>query len=326
MNSNMQKLLFILFMFSFFTRAAAQKEDVMHRNAIDRLQQLYNSGQYESIFRQFSKEMAAALPLPQTISFFSDLKRDAGNLLSYAFQRYEEGFASYATQCERARLLWFVSADKKGKINGLYIKPDAMASRPLLDRNISGLMLPVEGRWTVVWGGTTREQNYHVDVPAQRYAFDVVITDSSGRSFKNSGTSNEDYYAFGKEIIAPCAAEVLMVVDGVPDNTPGKMNTMFVTGNTVVLKTSHNEYLVFAHFKKHSIVVREGQRVEKGALLGLCGNSGNSSEAHLHFHIQDSGDMVASMGVACYFANIRVNGVTKKDYAPVKGEHIENGN
>lgn len=320
----MRRLLLLVVMFSFLTRAGAQKEEAAHRNAIVRLQQLYNTGQYENIFRLFSKEMAAALPLQQTVSFFSDLKRDAGALVSSTFRGYEDGFGVYATQCERARLWWFVSADRKEKITGLYIKPEMADGPALLDRNISGLRLPFNGSWTVVWGGTTREQNYHVDVPAQRHAFDFLVTDSGGKTFRNAGTMNDDYYAFGKEIIAPCAAEVVMVVDGIPDNNPGKMNPVFVTGNTVVLKTAHNEYLVFAHFKKHSIAVREGQRVEKGTLLGLCGNSGNSSEPHLHFHIQDSMDLNAARGVACYFDNLKVNGATKRDHAPVKGEKIEN--
>lgn len=311
-------------MFSFFTKAAGQKGENGHRAVMARLQQLYNDGQYEGIFQLFSKEMAAALPRPDALSFFADLKRDAGNLESYAFRGFEEGFAAYATECARARLRWFLSADRKGRITGLYIKPEPAAAAALLDRNISPLLLPFKGSWTVVWGGTTREQNYHVDVPAQRYAFDFVVTDPGGRSFKNAGTSNEDYHAFGKEIIAPCDADVVMVVDGIPDNIPGKMNTVFVTGNTVILKTVHNEYLLFAHFKKHSIAVREGQEVKKGTPLGLCGNSGNSSEPHLHFHIQDGIDLGSSMGVACYFENLKVNGSIKKDHAPVKGEKIEN--
>jgi uncharacterized membrane protein len=71
---------------------------------------------------------------------------------------------------------------------------------------------------------------------------------------------------------------------------------------------------------------KQGQKVSTGALLGLCGNSGNSSEAHLHFHLQNVEDMTKAIGAKCYFDQLKVNGVLKSDYSPVKGEKIEAGN
>ncbi|TXH29963.1 MAG: M23 family metallopeptidase, partial [Cyclobacteriaceae bacterium] len=153
---------------------------------------------------------------------------------------------------------------------------------------------------------------------------DMVIRDSSGKSYLTHGKTNADYYAFGKEIIAPCDGEVVLVVDGIKDNIPGEMNPIYVPGNTVIIKAATNEYLLFAHFKHYSIVVKEGQKVSKGQLLGLCGNSGNSSEPHLHFHIQNVENMMNATGVKCYFDNILVNGSLKSDYSPVKGDKIRN--
>ncbi len=120
--------------------------------------------------------------------------------------------------------------------------------------------------------------------------------------------------------------EVVLVVDGVKDNIPGVLNPIYIPGNTVIIKTATGEYAFFAHFKQHSIVVKQGQKVSTGALLGLCGNSGNSSEAHLHFHLQNVEDMTKATGVKCYFDQLKVNGVLKSDYSPVKGEKIEAGN
>jgi len=97
-----------------------------------------------------------------------------------------------------------------------------------------------------------------------------------------------------------------------------------VPGNTVIIKTQNNEYLFFAHFKQHSIKVQQGQKVKQGQLLGLCGNSGNSSEPHLHFHIQNVEDMNIATGVKCYFDKIIVNGREKTDYSPIKGDEIKN--
>jgi murein DD-endopeptidase MepM/ murein hydrolase activator NlpD len=175
-----------------------------------------------------------------------------------------------------------------------------------------------------VWGGDTKELNYHVESAAQKNAFDLVITDSKGSSFKTDGERNEDYYAFGKELIAPCEGEVVLVVDGIKDNIPGITNPIYVPGNTVIIKTRKNEFLFFAHFRQHSIIVKQGQVVKQGDTLGQCGNSGNSSEPHLHFHIQNIEDMSAATGAKCFVDRILVDGLRKSDYSPIKGEKIKN--
>lgn len=159
---------------------------------------------------------------------------------------------------------------------------------------------------------------------AQKNAFDIVVKDTKGNSFKTDGKSNEDYYAFGREIIAPSDGQVVLVVDGVKDNKPGEFNPIYIPGNTVIIKTANNEYQFFAHFKQHSIKVAEGQKIKQGQALGLCGNSGNSSEPHLHFHIQNVENMNIATGVKCYFDKIMVNGQMKIDYSPIKGDQIRN--
>ena len=120
------------------------------------------------------------------------------------------------------------------------------------------------------------------------------------------------------------AYKVVLVVDGVKDNIPGILNPIYVPGNSVIIKTQNNEFLVFAHFKQHSILVKQGQMIKQGQLLGLCGNSGNSSEPHLHFHIQNIEDMNSATGVKCYFDKIHVNGQLKTDYSPIQKEKISN--
>jgi len=134
----------------------------------------------------------------------------------------------------------------------------------------------------------------------------------------------EDYYTFGKELIAPCDGEIVLVVDGIKDNKPGELNPMYAPGNSVIIQTDKNEYLFFAHFKQNTIKVKQGQKVKQGELLGLCGNSGNSSEPHLHFHIQNVEDINAATGVKCYFDKLNVNGQIKTDYSPIKNEKISN--
>ncbi len=301
-----------------------QTEKMTYKTLADSFETNYNSGNFEAIFATFSPEMQTALPLDKTKDFLSGLKQQVGKITKRAFVKYEQTYASYKTTFERAVFALNISVDDNAKINGLFIRPFKADNLPKMVRNTTKLILPFKEEWTVIWGGDTKELNYHVENEAQKNAFDLVITDDKGSSFKTDGKSNTDYYAFGKELIAPCDGEVVLVVDGVKDNMPGTLNPIYIPGNTVIIKTANNEYLFFAHFKQHSIVLKQGQKVKQGQLMGLCGNSGNSSEPHLHFHIQNVEDMNTATGVKCYFDQLQVNGQTKTDYSPIQKDKISN--
>jgi murein DD-endopeptidase MepM/ murein hydrolase activator NlpD len=310
-------LLFTIVLIS--TRLLAQTEKPNYKIVADKFESFYNAKQYDSIFAMFSVDMKAALPIDQTIEFLAGLQSDAGKMIQRKFRKYEQSFASYKTTFEKALFKVNISVDGKANIDGLSVDPLV----PAPERNITPLQLPFKGEWTVVWGGDTKALNYHVESEAQKNAFDIIITNAQGKSFKTDGKTNEDYYAFSQPLIAPCAGEVVLVVDGVKDNKPGELNPIYVPGNTVIIKTDKNEYLFFAHFKQHSIKVKQGQKVKTGQLLGLCGNSGNSSEAHLHFHIQHMEDMTKATGIKCYFSKLLVNGQVKTDYSPIQKEKIK---
>ncbi|WP_339627091.1 DUF3887 domain-containing protein [uncultured Winogradskyella sp.] len=302
-----------------------QTEKNTDRMVSSEFEKYYNSNEYQKLFDLFSTEMKSFLPIEKTTNFVNRLKTQAGKIEKREFIKYENGtYASYKTNFERALFSVNISLDKNGKINGLFVKPFKGINLPKLERNKTDLILPFKGEWTVFWGGDTKELNYHIESEAQKNAFDIMITDENGKTFKTDGKTNEDYYAFGKELIAPCDAEVVLAVDGVKDNIPGELNPIYIPGNTVILKTVNNEYLFFAHFKQNSIVVKQGQKVKQGELLGLCGNSGNSSEVHLHFHIQNVEDMNKATGAKSYFSEIFVNGELKKDYSPIKGDKVKN--
>lgn len=319
----MKKLnLILLILIPMLSFGQTEKETAKKVSA--EFEKYYNSDEYQKIFDLFSPEMKSALPIEQTADFLKGLKSQAGKIVKREFVKYEQTYASYKTTFERAIFAVNISLDNNAKVNGLFVKPYKEDNLPKLERNKTKLILPFNGEWTVFWGGDTKELNYHVESEAQKNAFDLVITDQDGKTFKTDGKTNEDYYAFGKELIAPCDAEVVLTVDGVKDNKPGELNPIYIPGNTVILKTINNEFLFFAHFKQNSIVVKQGQKVKQGELLGLCGNSGNSSEAHLHFHIQNVEDMNKATGTKCYFDEIIVNGELKKDYSPIKGQKIKN--
>lgn len=151
-------------------------------------------------------------------------------------------------------------------------------------------------------------------------------TDAEGRTFNGNPKLNESYYAFGQELIAPADGTVVYAVDGVHDNIPGEMNRMFAPGNLVVIKHAEKEYSLFAHFKQNSIRVKVGEKVKQGQTLGLSGNSGNSSEPHLHFQVQNTPFFSSEASMKVFFEMVTAKQgdktEMKNDYSPVKGEKI----
>lgn len=321
---NMTKLCIILAFLVSLT-GFSQTETEAYKTTSEKFITYYNSDNHEAIFNLFSQDMKTTLPLVKTTRFLKGLKHKAGKILSNDFLQFEnKSYATYKTQFERALLSLNISLDTNLKINGLFVKPFNDTSFSTSTRNKTSLSLPFNEEWTVAWGGDTEDLNYHVISKSQRNAFDFVMTDDNGKTHKGKGKSNRDYYAFGEPIVAPCKASVVLVINGIKDNTPGKLNPKAPFGNAVILKTATNEYLLFAHFKHNTIMVKEGQQVAQGDVLGHCGNSGNSSEPHLHFHIQNMEDTSNATGIKCFFDNIRVNGQLKTDYSPIKSEKIKN--
>jgi hypothetical protein len=320
----MKNLFTLITLVLFSSSLFAQNETEAYKTVQKQFQTSYNTPDYNNIFNTFSPEMQKALPLEKTKAFFSNISSSLGKIKTMEFIRYQSSLALYKTKFDKGIMGINISLNSDKKINGLNVVPYVEDNQPKPKRNITKMQLPFNGKWYVVWGGDTKDLNYHVESCAQKNAFDILIIDKDSNTHMGDGSNNSQYYAFGKEVLAPAAGEVVLAVDGIKDNTPGGMNTIFVTGNTVILKTAENEYLLFAHFKQGSVKVKQGDKVKAGQVLGLCGNSGHSSEAHIHFHIQNIEDMAGATGVKCYFDKILVNGAEKQDYSPIQGEIIEN--
>jgi len=315
------KYLIILFPFLLiFISVKSQIEKDNYKQVSTKFVSFFNENKNDSIVAMFSSEMKTALPIEKFTQVCAGLKMLLGSIKKTRFVRLQALSALYETTFDNAVLGMTITLNNKNEISGLLFAEYKEAKEII--RNATKMKLPFKGEWTVTWGGDTKEQNYHVESVAQKNAFDILINDKNGSTHKGSGATNEDYYAFGKELYAPCDGEVVLVVDGVKDNIPGNLNPIYVPGNTVIIKTATGEYAFFAHFKQHSIVVKQGQKVSTGELLGLCGNSGNSTEPHLHFHLQNDEDMVKAIGAKCFFEQISVNGEIKTEYSPVKGDKI----
>lgn len=141
---------------------------------------------------------------------------------------------------------------------------------------------PFNGKWQVAQGNNTKYTHLGL---LGRYSWDFVSMHEDGTIFTAGGARNEDYFSFGKEILSPGDGIISEVQTAVPDNEPNTTNWLQPWGNYVVIKHGESVYSVLAHLKEGSVVVRQGQRIDKGEKIGLCGNSGNSSQSHLHFHV-----------------------------------------
>ena len=138
---------------------------------------------------------------------------------------------------------------------------------------------------------------------AQRFGIDYVKMDTSGRRFVGDSLKNESYYAEGVDALAVADGIVVAAKDSIPENIPGPASRAVpitletVGGNFVILDIGQGRYAFYAHLKPGSLRVRRGDRVRKGQVVGLVGNSGNSTEPHLHFHLMDGTSVLGSEGI-----------------------------
>jgi murein DD-endopeptidase MepM/ murein hydrolase activator NlpD len=269
--------------------------------------------------------MKHAVPLDALEKVLADLEAAKGPITASKRAPEPQGESRGVYLLEAARGAWklAIHIDEAGRIVGFTIAE----SEPPLARSDIALSLPFHGRWTVVWGGERPESNHHLGSPSQRRAADLVVTDGNDKTFHGDGTRNEDYLAYGADIVAAADGVVTTVVDGVPDNAPGAMNPTFAVGNMVIVRHSPSLFSVYAHLQPGSARVKVGASVKRGAVLGRCGNSGNSSEPHLHFQLEDGPLFERSWGVEALFRDVDVTREGKletlAEYTFLKGDKIE---
>ncbi len=185
--------------------------------------------------------------------------------------------------------------------------------------------LPFNGSWLTFWGGERAEDNHHHGVGAQHLAMDFVMTQPGSEvTHRSGGEVNEDYLCWDQPLLAPHAGVVTVATDGIPDNAPGETNEQMVYGNTVMIQHADGFVSVLAHLRCGSVTKRVGDPVAAGERVGLCGNSGNSSEPHLHFHVQSESGFEKGVALRAVFRRLLVGPTTKADWSPTKGEYVSN--
>ena len=192
--------------------------------------------------------------------------------------------------------------DSTNAIHRLLLKP--YITFPKSDKRFSKnkYTMPIHAEWFVFWGGTNEFLNYHYAYESQRYAYDLVVMQGH-QTYKENTIRNENYYAFNQEVVAPADGKVIKVVNHIADNVPGEVEESQPVGNYIILEHANNEYSLLAHFKQYSIVKKEGDIVSQGQIVGYCGNSGNSSEPHIHFQVMNSPDYMNCQSIRIRFNN-----------------------
>lgn len=247
-----------------------------------------NTGDAEAVVALFDPRMREALPVEKTRGFVDGLQKARGKLLRATREGDTASTTRGVYRVEAERGFWALDLhiDAQGRIAGLRFA-DPPAPDPEVAQSEVPLRLPFDGVVTVFWGGARVELNQHVNHKSQRRAADLLVLGEDGKSVTGDGKKNADSRIYGMPVLATAAGKVVTVIGGIPDNEPGKMNAYMAFGNTVVIEHQPRLFSTYAHLQPGKVRVKVGQTVKAGDVLGLVGNSGNSSEAHLHFQLQD---------------------------------------
>ncbi|MFI2259870.1 peptidoglycan DD-metalloendopeptidase family protein [Streptomyces tubercidicus] len=197
---------------------------------------------------------------------------------------------------------------------------------------------PVTGRWKALNSPADKVPSHGTRSYGQAYAIDIVA-EPEPNSRPAFGwwplvRRNEDFPAFGAPLLAVADATVVHAEDGQRDHLSrtswpaavyllaleGPARTLGsgrrLIGNHVVLDLGDGVYALYAHVRRGSLTVRTGDRVRTGETVGQCGDSGNSSEPHVHFQLMDAADPVVAHGLPFTWQGIGV---------PRNGETFEAG-
>ena len=160
------------------------------------------------------------------------------------------------------------------------------------------------GTYLVANGGAASEINAHAEmldqtIPRHRnfwgtaHGVDLIALNRWGlRADGLTPTDPQRYVIFGRPVIAPCAGQIIVAIDGLPDMQVPQVDRAHLAGNHVILRCTDADILL-GHFRKGSVRVRVGQTLATGDAIAQVGNSGNTSEPHLHINAQLPGTVTA---------------------------------
>lgn len=180
------------------------------------------------------------------------------------------------------------------------------------------LFLPFSGLWKV-WQGFSGQWTHQ---GAWRHAYDFVIAGADGKTHSGDGRSLQDYYCYGKPVLSPVRGRVTQVIDDLPDNPIGATDRANNWGNLIVIQDYRGFYVEISHLMEKSARVKVGDSVERGMILGSCGNSGYSPQPHIHVQVQAT-EFVGGATLPFSFVGYAANGAFHANECPKEGEFVE---
>lgn len=187
------------------------------------------------------------------------------------------------------------------------------------------LDFPFHGRWLTRNSPARRVPSHGTHRFGVTYAIDFVAVDARGRSARRTWRSlfsvepPELFRGFGESVHAPAGGTVVIAHDGEPDHVARRSQVAIIpyaltqagrvregiaaiAGNHVVVALSPaGPFVAVVHLRRGSVAVRPGDRVDAGEQVGQCGNSGNSTEPHVHVQVTDSTDWPTARGLPMAF-------------------------
>ena len=191
------------------------------------------------------------------------------------------------------------------------------------------LTLPFRGTWRAELSPARRVPSHGTDLFATTYGIDFVAVrgrrSATTRDWRTLlATERPDrFFAFGQPVLAPAGGRVVRVHEGEVDHAARRSQLALASyaltqakrarggagalaGNHVIIQRDHGGYVVLAHLLSGSTRVEEGEGVEVGQEVGRCGNSGNSTQPHVHVQVMDSPDPFTARGLPLAFLDYRV--------------------
>lgn len=192
------------------------------------------------------------------------------------------GARTWILRTVKIALILFVSVRTAAALNGFRVGEATVALEfPLRD-----------GRFHVGQGGSTAAVNYHVVNRTQRFALDIVkLTEWGNRASRLRPRNLEEYASYGASVHAPCAGRIENVEGTIPDNvTMTERDRARPAGNYILLRCDGTDVdVLMAHLQAGSVRATKGEHVRAGTHVAAIGNSGNSTEPHLHIHAKRGG-------------------------------------
>jgi hypothetical protein len=190
---------------------------------------------------------------------------------------------------------------------------------------------PLRGEWIAGDAANTRWDAAHrravlIDNGhawlAQRYAIDWVqyrTVEGKRTTWKGPEDKNDSYFCYDQPIYSVAAGKVVDMSDGMAENTPHSgayavpLDFNNAAGNHVVEEIAPHRYVLYAHMRPGTVEVKTGDKVGVGQIIGHVGNTGSSSEPHLHMHIDDRPSFLGGNGVPYEFTSGEESGPVEAD-------------